>query len=395
MSLKQRLFKIALPVVIILIAAGAMVALIAGRPEPKKEVKKDLGALVRTLTVEKQNSRVIVTGTGTVHAAQEVSIIPQVSGEVVQVAPSMVAGGFFEKDELLFKIDDTDYVLALEQAKAVKSQAELNLVTIESRARVARMEWERIESDNVDTTPNPLVLYGPQLENARAELASAEAAVKQAEINLKRTEIRASFNCRIRSENVDLGQYVRAGSSVAVVAGTDTAEVIVPLPLDELSWLVVPVEDSEKNGSFAKIHMNISGKDYEWQGRVVRSTGEVDTKSRMTEIVIEVKDPYGLLNKGNVSKTLVSGSFVEVSVKGKTLNDVFIIPRVAVRDNSTVWIMGKDNLLRIRKIYIVRYERENVIVKDGLDDGERVVLTTVSGAADGMKLRTETKGNTE
>lgn len=386
MSLKQRLFKIGLPIFIVLLGAGIFLVLILLKQEPKQEIKQDLGMLVEIFAVENKDWQVTVMGTGTVQAAQEVSIIPQTSGEVTYVSPSMEEGGFFNNDEVLFKIDSTDYQLALEQARATEAKAELNLETIESWSRVARAEWERIKKVDEDE-PNPLVVYEPQLKNARAELASAKAGVKQAELNLERTEIRAPFNCRIRSENVDIGQYVRAGTSVGVVAGTDTAEVVVPLPLDELRWLDVPMRGSKKDGSLATIHMEINGKDYEWKGRIVRSTGEVDALSRMTKIVIEVQDPYGLLHEGNARKALVSGSFVDVSIKGGMLKDVFSIPRTAVRDDDTLWLMDKDNLLRIQKVQIVRSERENVLVKDSLEDGERIVLTNIPGAADGMKLR--------
>jgi RND family efflux transporter MFP subunit len=392
MSLKQKLFKIGLPIIIILLGFGVFVLLKSLRQEPQKEIRQDLGALVDVFTVENQDWQVTVSGTGTVQAAQEISIIPQTSGEVIYVSPSMEEGGFFSKDEVLLKIDSTDYQLALEQAKATESKAELNLATIESWSRVARAEWERIKQVDEDE-PNPLVVYEPQLKNARAELASAKAAVKQAELNLERTEIQAPFNCRIRSENVDIGQYVRAGSSVAVVAGTDSAEVIVPLPLDELRWLDVPMKGSQKKGSLATIHMEINGKDYDRQGRIVRTTGEVDPMSRMTKVVIEVQDPYGLLHEGNARKALVSGSFIDVSIKGGRLKDVFLVPRTSVRDNDTVWIMDKDNLLKIQNVQIVRYERENVLVKDSLKDGDRIVLTNISGAADGMKLRVAQKGN--
>jgi RND family efflux transporter MFP subunit len=386
MSLKQKLFKIGLPILIVVLGFIVFVGLKSFKQEPQQEIRKDLGMLVEIYPVENKDWQVTVTGTGTVQAAQEISIIPQTSGEVTYVSPSMEEGGFFSKDEVLFKIDSTDYQLALEQARATEAKAELNLETIESWSRVARAEWERIKKADEDE-PNPLVVYEPQLKNAQAELASAKAGVKQAELNLERTEIRAPFNCRIRSENVDIGQYVRAGTSVGVVAGTDTAEVIVPLPLDELRWLDVPMKGSQKEGSLAIIHMEINGKDYERKGRIVRSTGEVDTMSRMTKIVIEVQDPYGLLHEGNARKALVSGSFVDVSIKGDRLRDVFLIPRTAIRDDDTVWLMDKDNLLRIQNVQIVRSERENVLVKDSLEDGARIVLTNIPGAADGMKLR--------
>jgi len=390
MSLKRRVLRIALPVIIVLLGVALMAAFLAKRKEPRKEIAEDPGTLVQVFSVHRHDWQVTVSATGTVQAAQEISVIPQVSGEVLYVSPSMVAGGFFRKDDVLLKIDDTDYKLALEQAKAAEAKAELDLATMESWARVARDEWERIRQDDEDS-PNPLVVYEPQLKNAQAELASAKSAIRQAELNLARTEIRAPFNCRVRSEKIDLGQYVRAGDSIAVIAGTDSAEVIVPLPFEELQWLSVPSSGSQQKGSLALVQMDINGTARTWQGKIVRSTGEADAKSRMVKIVIEVQDPYGRAGNLPDRKALLSGTFVDVSLKGKTLHDVFTIPRTALHNNSTVWILDEKSLLRTRTVQIIRYERENVLVQDGLHDGDQIILTNLSGAADGMKLRVEQK----
>jgi hypothetical protein len=107
----------------------------------------------------------------------------------------------------------------------------------------------------------------------------------------------------------------------------------------------------------------------------------------MTKVMIEVKDPYNLLNEKNAREELFLGTFVDVSIHGGLLKDVFMIPRTAIHDKDMVWIMDKDNLLRIKNIQVVRYEREHALVKDSLKNGDRIVLTNLTGAADGMKLR--------
>jgi RND family efflux transporter MFP subunit len=377
-----KLMKILLPFIIILTGIGVMAVLIAHRPVPKKEIRPDRGALVSILKVKKQDWQVIVSGTGTVEATEEVNVMPQVSGRVAYVSPSFVAGGFFQKGDLLFEIEQTDYLLALKQAEAAKAKAEHDLAVIESKARIARKEWELMAKD--DRKPNPLVIYEPQLKNAKAALASASAAVEQARLNLERTKLYAPFNCRVRSEKIALGQFVTAGSSVAVLSGTDTAEIIVPLPLDELQWIDIPKPGTEGRGSSATVSISIGDTTHQWQGQVVRSTGEVDLKTRMMKIVVAVKDPYGLKNS---KPALAIGSFVNVRIKGKTLSGVFVIPRNAFRDGSTVWTMDADNKLRIKKVTPLRIERDEVIISEGLNDGDLVVLTTLSGAADGMKLR--------
>jgi len=295
-------------------------------------------------------------------------------------------GGFFKQGDTLFEIEDIDYRLALEQAESSKARAEYDLATIESRARIARTEWEQINSNAAP--PNPLVLYGPQLRSARAALSSASAGLEQARINLERTKIQAPFNARIKSENIDIGQYVRSGSSAAVLSGTDRAEIAVSLSIDELRWIDIPEYGERRNGASASVELDIGNTLITRNGNVVRSSGEVDAKTRMMQIIVEIDDPYGLKDKQRPGyAALASGSFVNVQIKGKKLKDVFIIPRSVFHDNSTVWIMDKEEKLRIAKVDALKIERDRVIIGKGLNDGDMIIMTNVSGAAEGMKLR--------
>lgn len=381
----SRFFRVILPFLIIILGIGVMAALVKSRSAPKKEAKTELGVLVRVFNAEKTSRRVVVTGTGTVKAARELTVIPQVSGRVTSIAPGLVSGGFFKKGEVLFEIEKTDYELALERARAAKARAEYDLAMIESKARVARAEWERLNRGS-DKEPNPLVVYEPQMKDAKAALRSAEAAMEQAKVDLERTRITAPFNCRVRSEEVELGQYVRSGTGVAVLAGTDKAEITVPLPLDELHWLHIP-RDGAGKASTATVRMKVNGSKYGWKGRVVRSVGEVDQTDRMMHVVASVSDPYGLSGAESGRPALPLGTFVEVEFLGKKLDGVFIIPRTALRDGSTVWTVGTEGKLRIKEVRPVRIEREDVIVGEGLTEGDRIILTNLTGAAEGLKLR--------
>ncbi|MEW6601499.1 MAG: efflux RND transporter periplasmic adaptor subunit [Nitrospirota bacterium] len=387
MSKKKTFLKIIVPIVIILSGVLIMKILIAIRPEPVKETREDPGILVSVREVKQENIDIVIKGNGTVHASQEISVVPQISGRVTGVSPDLVVGGFFVTDEILFEIEETDYVLALEKARAARAKAAYDLATVESQAGIARAEWERMSSGD-KSDPNPLVLFVPQLNNAKAALASAEAGVEQARLDLERTKVRAPFNCKVRSENIDQGQYIRAGSSVAVLAGTDSAEINVPISLDDLRWIDVPEGKDNPVGPPAVVSMTAEGTSHKWHGHVVRTSGEVDPKTRMMQIVVQIADPYGL-SKGTSSDrpALALGTFVEVSIKGRPLNNVFVIPRTAFRDNSTIWTMDKENKMKIKHVVPVRMEKESVIVTEGLSSGDMLVLSTVSGAADGMKLR--------
>jgi RND family efflux transporter MFP subunit len=385
MSARTKLLKIVLPVLIIVAGVGAAALLIASRPEPKKAPRENPGALVETLTVTRGERQVQVHGTGTVQSRQQVEVTPQVGGRVVEIAPALVAGGFFRAEDVLFRVDDADYRLAVDKARAALAKAEYDLATVEGQARVARQEWETLELDGGKSDPNPLVLYEPQLKNAQAALLSARAALRQAELDLERTIVRAPFAGVIRSESVDLGQVVRAGMPAAVLAGTGEAEIVVPLPLHELGWLQIPRPGSREAGSPATIQLATGGRTFEWPGRIVRSIGEVDPQGRMARVVVAVDDPYGLKARADRPELAV-GTFVQVVLHGETLPDVAGIPAAALRDGEQVWIMN-DSHLKIRPVQVIRRARDEVVIGDGLAAGERVVLTNIAGAAEGMKLR--------
>jgi hypothetical protein len=138
----------------------------------------------------------------------------------------------------------------------------------------------------------------------------------------------------------------------------------------------------------ATVLLDIGDTSNKWNGHVVRSSGEIDAKTRMMHIIVEVNDPYGL-NKNSRSgySALASGSFVDVHISGKKLKDIFVIPRSSFRDNSTVWVMDKENRLNIIDVDVLKIERDRVIIGKGFNDGDMVILTNISGAAEGMKLR--------
>ncbi len=387
MSAKQKWLKIVLPIVVILVGFGGMQLMVYYRSSPQKKVGENPGALVEVQSMLKKNLPVVVRGTGTVGPRQEASITTQVGGKVTYLAPGFVVGGLFGKGDLLFKIEDIDYRLVIDKAKATLTKAEVDLAMVEGQARVARIEWDRLNHEK-KSEPNPLVLYEPQLKNARANVESAKAALAQTKLDLARTSVVAPFDCLIRSEEIDLGQYVTVGKSVATVAGTGAAEIVVPLPLEELQWLAIPRKGGKGSGTPAKVKLIVGDRVHTWKGRVVRSLGEVDPRGRMARVVVAVDDPYNLKKGGGGNlRDLEIGMFVDVEISSKGLSGVFTIPRSALRDGDTVRTIDEERKLRIKPVTVVRREQDTIIVRDSFEEGDQVVITNVSGAAEGMKLR--------
>jgi RND family efflux transporter MFP subunit len=361
--------------------------LVKSRKTPRPQETAYLGPLVEVTRVTKTSRQVLVFGTGSAQSRHEVSITPQVKGRISELAPQMVSGGVFHKGEQLFAIEDVDYRLAIAHAQSSLAQAELELLRNENLAELARKEWYSLNSES-GLEPNPLVVYEPQLKSARALRDAARANVQQAELNLQRTRVFAPFDCYVRNEQLEIGQYVNMGAPVATVAGIEQVEIVVPLPIEELVWLRVPRQGTEQRGSKAKVELESGGSTFQWQGELTRSLGEIDPRNRMARVVVTVLDPFTeSAEKENLLNDLVPGMFVNVTFEGEEVSDVVPVPRGAMHDNDTIWVIDDDNRLHIRAVEILRRERDEVLIRSGLEAGERIVLTNLSGAAEGMLLR--------
>jgi RND family efflux transporter MFP subunit len=384
--------KILLPILVLLIAVGITFVILKTRKKPQPVEVPHLGPLVETVRLEPVTRNVVVVGTGTVQSRHEVDITPQVKGRVVKMSPNLVAGGTFREGELLFAIEDVDYQLAIDLARASLAQTELDLQRNANLARVARQEWEALHPGG-QTEPDPLVVYEPQMKSAQAQRDAAAANLKQAEINLQRTQVLAPFDGYVRSEQVEIGQYLTAGAPVAKIIGTAQTEIAVPLPLDELVWLDIPETGGTEFGSPAKIELRTGGEVFRWQGQVSRALGEIDPRNRMAHIMVLVTDPVSERGKnGHLLNRLLPGMFVKVLLHGEQLSQVFAIPRGALRDNDTVWLANEDNTLTMRNVEIIRHEPHEVLVRSGVNNGDRLILTNLSGAAEGMLLRPQSPG---
>ena len=376
--------KIILPILLLLLGAGGFVLLGKLKQAPQRHAPPQRGVLVDVLELQAAPHQIRIYATGTVQPARQITLVPEISGKVIWIAPQLVDGGFFKQGETLLKIEPADSRLAVERAQAEIARAKVALATEQERARVALQEWQRVDLPDKGQ-PGPLVTREIQQKQEEANLSAALAVLAQAQLNLDRTELKAPFNGRIRQKQVDLGQYLRAGTSIGNFADTDRAEIHVPLAQDDLRWLQIPMAGSQQPGSLAMVYLP-GDVGSNWQGRIVRSLGEVDPTSRMATLVVAVEDPYQLQKRSDYPD-LSQGLFVEIQLFGDKLDSSISIPRKALRSDSHVWIADPENRLQLRPVEILRREKQQLIIKQGLFAGEKLVLTTLSGATDGMLLR--------
>ncbi len=371
--------KIVIPVVVLAVGIVGAYLLASSRRAPDRVERPPLGPLVEVAEAEPTSVPVVVTGHGEVTPRVAVDVVPQVSGQIVEVSPSLVAGGFFRAGETLVRIDPRDYELALERAQATVARALVNLEQERAEAEVARDEWNDLHPGE---DPTALVIREPQIRQAEAELAAAKADLAAAELNLDRTRISLPFNGVVVSESVDPGQFVAGTTRLARVYGTDAVEVRVPLKSSELAWFDVP-SDNGHRGPRAEVTAVFGGVTGTWEGRVSRMEAQVDQTSRMVHVVVEVDHPYA----ATVDRpALRPGTFVDVRIFGRTLDDVVPIPRYAVHEGNRVWVFD-DGRLDIRDVEVLRSDREQALVSSGLDAGDLVIVSALDAVTDGMAVR--------
>jgi RND family efflux transporter MFP subunit len=383
----KRVFLIAAPFLVLGLAGFGAYAMFKSRPDPEKKPATFLPPLVRIETVEMQDLRLTVASQGTVGPRTESQLVPEVSGRVTWVADSFVSGGFFEAGDVLVRIDPHDYEQAVVRARADVSRAELRLAQEEAEAEVAAREWQDLGAGEEAT---PLTLRIPQVEDARSSLEAAEAAVEKAKRDLDRTEVRALYAGRVRAKLVDVGQFVTMGTPLGTIYAVDFAEIRLPLPNADLAFLDLPLvyrgAGADERGPAVTLTARFAGQEFSWNGRVVRTEGEIDPTSRLVHVVARVRDPYAR-GADPDRPPLAVGMFVGATIEGVNARDVAVLPRAALRGRDEVLVVDSESRLRFRKVDLLRATRENIVVRGGLEDGERVCLSALEAVTDGMRVR--------
>jgi len=382
----NRAARILVPTAILALATVAAFAIFASRPVPETRRPEVPPPLVRVIATAVTTEPLSVHSQGTVEPRTEIRIVPEVSGRVVRVADTLVAGGFFERGDVLLEIDPFDYRQEVVRARAQVAQASLRLAREEAEADVARREWSELGRGD----GSPLALREPQVADARAALEAAEAALEQARRDLERTVLRAPFGGRVRSEDIDVGQFVNRGTPVATVYAVDWAEVRLPLPDRELAFVDAPLDHRgdavEDSGPEVVLRAEFAGRTHAWTGRIVRTEGEIDARTRMVHVVARVRDPYGR-GRDASRPPLSVGMFVHAEIRGRRAENVVALPRAALRGENRVWVIDGDDRLRFREVRVLRSERDRVLIDAGLEAGERVCVSPMEAVTDGMRVR--------
>ena len=376
--------KVLLPIAALLtslIGAAIMVATsspVEGRPSERQPRP------VRVLEVQPTTVQLRVISQGTVAPRTESELIPEVSGPVVWLSPALVSGGYFEADELLLRIDPRDYEAALERARAevASAEGEYDHARKALKRRSGLASREVVSPQALDDAERAERVTGADLRQERVALAEAER-------NLARTELRAPFAGRVREERVDVGQFLSRGNDFATIYAIDFVEIRLPVPDNQLAYIDMPLWRSgelEGEQPLVTLRARFAGAEHSWTGHIVRTEGEIDPKSRMVHVVARVEDPYAASENGS-RPPLAVGLFVQAEIEGRRAEDITLLPRSAMRDGSRVLVVDAENRLRYRPVEVLRIHREDVLIRSGLEAGERVCISQLQTVIEGMEVQ--------
>ena len=373
--------KAIITIAVLLAAVAAAAGIIMTRPMPEQLTVSETTSAIRAMTVVKESLRLKIRSEGTVTPKTQTNVIPEIKGRVTWLSPNLVVGGYFQAGDLLVTIDAADYEArtGLAQAQLLRAEAELEH---------KRFEFKRLQQlikDNLVSQSN--------LENAarahkiaKANVIESKINLAQAERDLGRTKITAPFEGMVRSESIDIGQFVQQGAPIASIYASDAVEVRLPIVNAQLAYLdPANLQRGELDPATApmiRLTARYAGTSFVWRGQLARTEGEIDAQSRMITAVARVRQD----NQSPDVPPLQVGAFVAAEIEGQYLDDIVRLPRAALRPNSQVLIIDGDNRLRFRAVNVLRLENDFVLIDSGLESGEVVNLSPIQTVVDGMRV---------
>jgi len=422
------------------IAVGAVILAlqISGKNDPQRAEPEELAQPVRV--IEATPARFVPRALGYGHAQPGTvwEAVADVQGRVIYRHPQLERGRLIEAGTLILRIDPTDYDLAVARNQAnvesiVAQLAELDVresnteasmviaqrglaLALEDLARkrqlIANGNISQLSVDQAETTgltqrqkvqdlENQLALLPAERRVLEASLALSQSQLAEAETDLARTEIRLPFDARIAEIAAEQDQYVAIGQTMTVADSIDVAEVTAQMGIDRLVSLIDGEIDLSTLtaqqlstlpsawGLQATVRLRIGELEASWAGRFDRISDTIDPQTRTLGLIIAVEEPYRQALPGR-RPPLAKNMFVEVEIRGQPRDGVIVVPRVAVHrgpaGEPVVYVAGLDDRLAFRPIESGPAQDDFMIVQSGLEPGDRVIVTDLIPAIEGMLL---------
>ena len=349
--------------------------MILNKPSAMVEEKKVNVPYVKTMMLLPQTVSAQIASQGFIKPKNKLNIISQLNARVEWVSEKMEEGSSFNLGDTLIRLDRRDYELAFITAEANVLNAEVNLEREKAESDLASKEWGRVGGGS----GSALALRKPQLAQAKANLEAARANLERAKRDLDRTAFIASFNGRVRSKNTDIGSTTFPGTMLGSIYSTENLEIQLPIADQDISFTGLDfnglqIPDKEQ----LNVRINLNGQMV--NGKVIRAEAEVDPKTRMLSVVASVG-----INDDATSSLVLVGQYAQATSFGTKVYDVYGIPRNNIR-NQALWVVDSNMELMNRPVNVLRYENEYALVDEGIEEGDRLMLSRLSSLINGQKV---------
>ncbi|MBT6094381.1 MAG: hypothetical protein HOH04_05830 [Rhodospirillaceae bacterium] len=421
----------------IVIAAAVLALVISRKQPPVTKPASELARAVRVVEVRETSVVPRITGFGAVTPGKKWSAASQVSGEVEFVHPGLQKGAILPAGTEIIRISPANFKLNVAQAEAnIRASearirefgaSEMNtreILKIERRAlEIAESELDRqkklLARGNVSETAvdaktreiltqrkivqelqNTLRLIPIQRGAETEQTAVYQAQLGSAQLDLDRTRIALPFDARVVGVDVEVAQFAQAGQTLATLDGVKTAEVEAQMSIGRFLNMAKAVagEDVPRGitsgtvsdivnrlGFEVRIVLKTGDQVTTWPARFARISDTIDPKTRTVGVIAVVDGPYTQAIPGK-RPPLAKGLFVEMELRTKTVAGQLVVPRAALQ-NGQLHVVDADSRLAIRSVKAGLSQDDIVTISDGLKAGEKVVVSDLSPAVEGMLLK--------
>jgi len=429
----KRYFSLFIAIALALIIA---IILVKFKPEMQHKATEMPSKAVEIITASNIPFRARVTAYGNVEPAITLNSTAEVSGKISYVHPNLKAGETILANTVVVRIDAKDYAGTLKQTEADLSASRSSLKELDEEEKstrrslklaknnlsVGETEYARIRGgyekaaisksaldaeeqkviqlqQQVEELQGKINGFGSRGEAIKAQIARAKQEVENKEIVLGRTEISLPFDARIGTVSVDKNEFVAVGSSLFEAVDLKGVEITAQLPIDSMQKLVSHLEGTiNNNGQLiraggrindrlklsAKVRLVNGMPSAVWKARVLRISDSIDPTRQTLGMVVGVEDSYDKMIPGK-RPPLIKGMYTSVDIFAPE-RSALVIPRKAVHQGR-VYVADADNRLEIRSVDIQLMQGDLVVIRGGIEPGEKVIITDLIPVIEGMPLQ--------
>ncbi|MEC8009529.1 MAG: efflux RND transporter periplasmic adaptor subunit [Pseudomonadota bacterium] len=346
------------------------------RPIPQKKTEVKIPE-VGVISVKPSSYAIDVSGYAAVKPHYELTLVSGVSGMVESINEKFESGQVVKKGEILLTLENSDYLEVLASAEETLASAQVDLYEMQREALQANAEWKN--SGMRGKPDSPLVLREPQLKAAKASVAAAEKAVASAQKNVDLTTVKAPFDAIVVERNVSLGGYIQGSSELATLYSTDYFEASLALSKKDLNKLPSTIDQQTTlSAVLTDVDSNQS-----WTGVAKRLEQYINESNRQQSLIIAIDNP--LLN----AKGLVPGTFVEINIQGKKIDNLWQLPSSSLSQRGEVWYLENNTLANFSADIIGSDETYIYVVPPSalFEKNTQVLLHPLSSYLKGMQVQ--------